>query len=205
MLKGHRTAVISLSFSPDGRRLLSASSEEIRIWNPNTGGEIRALKDLRGQVIAFNPDATKVVIVRQLPQHRWHFLFFEWRSRRLFTLHRALGNPHVTETPAIDFAVDRATVTLAAVLALLGSTLGASQCFSANVEQNVFHCFKCGRSGNALDLWASAKERSIYDAAVDLCQRLAIPLPLLGNREVEPVASSNQSSTMDKSESLGSP
>ena len=115
------------------------------------------------------------------------------------------------DRPAIDFDAVRAAVTLAAVLGLLGfqprstqgaqqrgpcplhgSTSGTSRCFSANLEQNVFHCFKCGRSGNALDLWAQATRQSIYDAARELCQRLNIPLPLLAsgtrNREEEPVA-----------------
>jgi hypothetical protein len=44
----------------------------------------------------------------------------------------------------------------------------------------------------ALDPWATAQRLSIYDAALDLCQRLNIPLPVLappptGNREEAPV------------------
>ena len=38
---------------------------------------------------------------------------------------------------------------------LHGSTSGTSRCFSANLDDQTFHCFKCGRSGNALDLWAA--------------------------------------------------
>ena len=65
--------------------------------------------------------------------------------------------------------------------------------FSANLDQHIFHCFKWGRSGNTLDLWAQAKQPSIYDAAIDLCERLRIPLPTLPppkarNREEEIVA-----------------
>jgi hypothetical protein len=30
-----------------------------------------------------------------------------------------------------------------------GSRSGTSRCFSANLEQHLFHCFKCGRSGNS--------------------------------------------------------
>ncbi len=114
-----------------------------------------------------------------------------------------------TATPAIDFAAVRALITMAAVLQLLGfranssrggqqrgpcplhgSTSGTSRCFSAHLDEQVFHCFKCGCSGNALDLWAKAKPLSLHDAAVDLCQRLGIPLPLLSarNKEEEPVA-----------------
>jgi transposase InsO family protein len=113
--------------------------------------------------------------------------------------------PDVNPRPAIDFAAVRAAVTIAAVLDLLGfqprshhacqqrgacplhgSSAGTSRCFSVNREQQTFHCFKCGRSGNALDLWAQATRQSIYDAALDLCQRLNIPLPSR-NREEETV------------------
>ena len=62
---------------------------------------------------------------------------------------------------------------------LHGSTSGTSRCFSVNLEQHTFHCFKCGRSGNALDLWAHATGQSTYDAAIDLCQRLHLPVPEL--------------------------
>ena len=109
--------------------------------------------------------------------------------------------------PAIDFEAVKSLVSITAVLKLLGitpsqtqhrgpcplhgSTAGTSRCFSANLEKNIFHCFKCGRRGNALDLWAAATQQTPYDAAVDLCARLALPLPLLPhtrNREEEPVS-----------------
>jgi putative transposase len=126
--------------------------------------------------------------------------------------------------PAIDFAAVRAVVTMAAVLHLLGfqphstqgaqqrgpcplhgPTSGTSRCFSVHLEQQTFHCFKCGRSGNALDLWAHATGQSPYDAALDLCQRLGFPVPQLGaaqslppprNREEEPVASGSTTCTI---------
>jgi len=106
--------------------------------------------------------------------------------------------PTVPARPPIDFAAVHAAIGMAAVLGLLGfqprSTHGAQQrgpcplhgsnsstsrCFSANLTQPAFHCFKCGRSGNALDLWAQATRQAPYDAAADLCQRLNIPLPIL--------------------------
>jgi putative transposase len=114
--------------------------------------------------------------------------------------------------PAIDFAALRAALSITQVLTLLGfvsrssyggqhrgacplhgSTHGTARCFSVNVNANTFHCFKCGRSGNALELWAAANHLTIYDAAIDLCQRLNMPPPLLpssatGHREEEPVA-----------------
>jgi putative transposase len=126
--------------------------------------------------------------------------------------------------PAIDFTAVRAAITLSAVLDLLGfqpnsnrggqqrgpcplhgSTLGTASCFSANLEQQVFQCFKCGCSGNALDLWAKATKLTPYDAAIDLCQRLGIVLPTLPpakprNREEEPVVTLIEQSTINPAE-----
>jgi putative transposase len=131
---------------------------------------------------------------------------------------RPLPPPAVAPRPAIDFAAVRAAVNMAAVLQLLGfqansthgaqqrgpcplhgSTSGTSRCFSANLDQQMFHCFKCGRQGNALDLWSQATRQSVYDATVDLCNRLHLPLPTLAstrNREEEPVAPSSDNCTM---------
>jgi putative transposase len=130
---------------------------------------------------------------------------------------------YVTNRPAIDFAAVRAAVRIGAVLDLLGfrpvsargpqqrgpcplhgSTSGTSRCFSANLNQHTFHCFKCGRAGNALDLWAHATRQTPYDAALDLCNRLCLPLPLLPtpahrNREEEPVALGPATCTMESS------
>jgi hypothetical protein len=125
---------------------------------------------------------------------------------------------------AQQFDAVRVAITLAAVLQLLGfkansthgaqqrgpcplhgSTSGTSRCFSANLEKEVFHCFKCGCSGNALDLWAKANRLTVYDAAIDLCERLGIPLPTLPtplnrNRKEEPVDSEF---TKDRMETTG--
>jgi putative transposase len=128
--------------------------------------------------------------------------------------------PTAPSRPAIDFTAVRAMVTMAAVLQMLGfqanstrgaqqrgpcplhgSTSGTSRCFSANLDDNMFHCFKCGRSGNPLDLWAHATNQAPYDAAIDLCQRLNIPLPTLPypsrNREEETVATQPENNTMN--------
>ena len=111
----------------------------------------------------------------------------------------------------IDFVALRALIPIASVLELLGfqprntrgaqqrgpcplhgSTSGTSRCFSVNVQEHVFQCFKCGRSGNAIDLWAAASKLLPYDAE-DLCHRLNLPVPYLPmpprrNREEEPVS-----------------
>jgi len=126
--------------------------------------------------------------------------------------------PTVAGQPTIDFAAVRAAVRMDVVLGLLGfqprTTHGAQQrgacplhgtkagtgrCFSVNLDDQVFHCFKCGRSGNALDLWVQAQRQTPYAAAVDLCQRLGIPLPTLpaGYREEETVAPTAANGTME--------
>jgi len=140
--------------------------------------------------------------------------------------HERRQSPHecqstVTDRPAIDFTAVRAAVAMADVLGLLGfqpltthgaqqrgpcplhgSTSGTSRCFSVNLGDQIFHCFKCGRSGNALDLWTQAMRQTPYAAAIDLCQRLNIRLPLLrapapANREEEPVAAGPATCTME--------
>lgn len=136
----------------------------------------------------------------------------ERRKQRRQTRHAQREAGTDSSRPAIDFAAVRAAVTIAQVLALLGfapcsqhagqqrgacplhgRTSGTSRCFSVNTHAHTFHCFKCNRSGNALDLWAAANRLSIYDAAVDLCHRLHVTLPVLhppatANREEETVA-----------------
>jgi len=100
--------------------------------------------------------------------------------------------------PSIDFAELRAQVTMGQVLELLryeprvksgdqvrgpcpihGSTSKTSRIFSANLQRNVFQCFKCEAQGNQLDLWAQVHDLSVYDAALDLCSKLNIEPPLL--------------------------
>jgi putative transposase len=141
------------------------------------------------------------------------------RQQRQAEHERSQCQPTVTAKPAIDFAAVKRLVTIAAVLQLLGfranrtrgaqqrgpcplhgSTSGTSCCFSANLDDNIFHCFKCRRHGNALDLWAAATQQTHYDAATDLCARLNVPVPMLNpptrNREEEPVAPTSEAPTM---------
>jgi len=141
----------------------------------------------------------------------------ERRKQMRQARHEQTASQPDASRPAIDFAAVRAAVTIAQVLTLLGftprsdhagqqrgpcplhgSTHGTARCFSVNTHAHTFHCFKCNRCGNALDLWAAANRLSIYDAAVDLCQRLNIPLPLLAprNREEEKVAPGSRTCTI---------
>jgi putative transposase len=121
----------------------------------------------------------------------------EARERRKILRQSPQHSAAASSRPSIDFTAVRALISLADVLALLqfepnrtrgteqrgpcpvhGSTAPArSHCFSANLADNICHCFKCGFGGNALDLWAKVTGQNVYDAAVDLCQRLGRPVP----------------------------
>jgi DNA primase len=93
--------------------------------------------------------------------------------------------------PGIDFRQARQEVRLSEVLALLGyeprqrageqvrggcpvhgSKSATSRCFAAHLGKNVWHCFRCGGCGNALDLWAALTHQGIYEAVLDLYRRL---------------------------------
>jgi DNA primase len=96
----------------------------------------------------------------------------------------------------ICFAKVRATISLAEVLDLVGfeaqdasrdqirglcpvhrSTSPRSRSFSANLKRNVYRCFRCGSSGNQLDLYAAVTGLSLFEAAVTLCERLHRDVP----------------------------
>jgi putative transposase len=130
----------------------------------------------------------------------------EQRKTMRQTAHQDAATP---ARPSIDFTAVRAAITLAEVLALLhfipNRTRGAYQrgpcpvhgsrnpagadCFSADLDKNIWHCFKCGRAGNALDLWVAVTGQNLYDAAVDLCQRLGRPLPTKESKQRPTMAS----------------
>ena len=100
--------------------------------------------------------------------------------------------------PALDFRRLRAAVSMAEVLQLLHfeprtrrgqqwrgpcpvheSTSPRSTAFSANLAKNTFRCFKCGAAGNHLDLWALVTKQPLFDAALQLCDRLRRDVPYL--------------------------
>jgi DNA primase len=59
------------------------------------------------------------------------------------------------------------------------SEAGKHPSFSAHLGRKMFQCFKCGASGNQLDLWAKKRKQSAYEAAVELCARLNKETPWL--------------------------
>lgn len=102
--------------------------------------------------------------------------------------------------PAIDYRRARAQLRLAEVLELIGyqprwrqgqqgrgpcplhgSRSATSRAFAVHLGKNLFHCFRCGAGGNALDLWAALSRLPLHAAVLDLCQRLHQPVPWLDN------------------------
>lgn len=103
--------------------------------------------------------------------------------------------------PGVDFQAVRSRVPIAQVLALIGfvpretcgeqlrgpcpvhgSSSVTSRSFSVNLRRNAYRCFKCGSSGNQLDLWAAFSKTDVHSAAVDLCQRLQMDTPWIRDR-----------------------
>ena len=63
-LNGHTGSVISVSYSPDGKRIVSCSDEDtVRLWDAETGEEMLTLKGHTDEVesVSFSPDGKRVV------------------------------------------------------------------------------------------------------------------------------------------------
>jgi len=98
--------------------------------------------------------------------------------------------------PGIDFDDVRKRVSILDVLALLEfrPVRGAGCClrgpcpfacgssprdFAAYLDTNRYQCFRCRRSGNAIELWAAIRRLTFSAAAEDVCRRLGIEPPLI--------------------------
>ena len=98
--------------------------------------------------------------------------------------------------PGVDFQQLREQIAIEEVLRLLGceavsrnsdqwrgpcpvhrSASADSRVFSVNLKTNRYYCHKCRSHGNQLELWAETQQLSLYDAAIDLCQKLGKEVP----------------------------
>jgi WD40 repeat protein len=64
VLQGHSRPVISVAFSPDGKRVLTGSFDKTaRLWDAETGKEIRSFVGHTDTVVsvAFSPDGKRVL------------------------------------------------------------------------------------------------------------------------------------------------
>jgi DNA primase len=103
--------------------------------------------------------------------------------------------------PGIDFAELRSRIQILRVLDLAefvvvtrlgdqvrgprpihGSSSTHSRSFSANLRKNTFRCFRCGATGNQLDLWVAITKLPLHEAAIDLCARLGLETPYIRHR-----------------------
>jgi DNA primase len=126
--------------------------------------------------------------------------------------------------PGIDYRAVRASIRLTDVLDLIdyqprsrfgaqlrgpcplhGSSAPTSRVFAAHLGKNVYHCFRCGAGGNALDLWVALTGQSLHAAVIDLCQRLHRPVPWLPVRSSAAAPRSNQPATVQPLESQTMP
>jgi DNA primase len=117
--------------------------------------------------------------------------------------------------PGIDFRAARARLPLAAVLELVGfeargccagqvrgpcpvhrSRSPTSRTFAADLGKGLWHCFRCGAGGNALDLWVAVTKQPLYAAVLDLSQRLGQEVPWLPVRSRSRAAKPRKESTM---------
>jgi WD40 repeat protein len=58
-LRGHTTAVASMAWSPDGKRLASTDVRQIKVWEAATGKEISS-KAIVVLSIAWSPDGARL-------------------------------------------------------------------------------------------------------------------------------------------------
>ena len=97
---------------------------------------------------------------------------------------------------AIDFRAVRELVTVADVLDLINfeahgaasgglrgpcpvhrSRSATSRSFAVDVKQRIYRCFGCGSAGNHLDLYVAVTGQGIYQAALELCEKLHRDVP----------------------------
>ena len=101
-LAGHSSAVLSISFSPDGKRIAGGSSDHtVIIWDMQTGKLLTTLKDAENPV-AFSPDGATLATGTEV-----HALKI-WDVRQWKELHTLEG--HTDLLTALAFSPDSKVV-----------------------------------------------------------------------------------------------
>jgi DNA primase len=126
--------------------------------------------------------------------------------------------------PGIDFREAKARLRIAEVLDLIGfqpqrlqgaqvrgpcplhrSRSATSRVFAVHLTRNVYHCFACGASGNALDLWAAWTRQGLHPAVIDLYQRLGRDIPWLSCQRSPTATSAAVTRTKQEDKSMPDP
>jgi WD40 repeat protein len=58
---GHAAGVTTLTFSPDGKQIVSASAKDVRVWDAGTGKEVATIK-VGGRTVALSADGKRVAV-----------------------------------------------------------------------------------------------------------------------------------------------
>jgi hypothetical protein len=93
-LKGHKGSdgVCSVAYSPDGKRLASATGEGVKVWDAQTGQELLTFKG-GGYRVAFSPDSKRLASSGEQEVKVWDVR----TGQELLTLKR--GGPSVAFSP----------------------------------------------------------------------------------------------------------
>ena len=73
-LSGHKNAVKSYAYSPDGRRIVSAGSDgTLKIWDAGSGNEITTIPTLNDhvEICSFSPDGQRILSTGGYDLHIW--------------------------------------------------------------------------------------------------------------------------------------
>ncbi|RKU17680.1 hypothetical protein C6501_03530 [Candidatus Poribacteria bacterium] len=100
-LTGHTEGVLSVAFSPDGQMLASGSSDDtIRLWNVETGTELRELTGHTSYVnsVAFSPDG------QMLASGSWDETIRLWNVETGTELRKLTG--HTNDVNSVAFSPD---------------------------------------------------------------------------------------------------
>jgi hypothetical protein len=53
------------------------------------------------------------------------------------------------------------------------------RCLNIHLDSNRFYCFWCHKNGDMLELYSLAEQPDVYKAALELCEKVGLPVPWL--------------------------